>query len=72
MKLVHGELHPEEQDMRNKAMQKISQKSSLKDMRDKDKYTYFFEKYYPHFVLMRNEFGFAKCFKYSEIACCFS
>ncbi len=53
-----------EEQMIEKAKKKIEKKPRLKH---RNGLVYFVKECYPHFVLMNTEFGFRRCFKYSEV-----
>ena len=64
MKMINGQSHPEQYDVKIAAMKKISKKPKLKD---KENHMYTFDRFYRYHVAMFNEFGTRKCFPYAEV-----
>lgn len=65
MKVIKGVSCPEKCDVRARAMKWLEEKKKYKDVRDGR--IYEVDRYYKNHVAMINEFGFRKCFQYSEI-----
>lgn len=64
---IQATMHPNKYDVRERVMKKLEKSRTLRKIEEKDPYRYKVERYYPHHVLMTNEFGTRKCFTYSEV-----
>lgn len=64
MVIVDGQELFEEHDLREKVRDIISYKPRMKDING---IWYTFEEFCKHFVVMVSEFGYRRCFKYSEV-----